>query len=77
MTSLSDDTCNQTDIIEAYKSTSRYQDALLNMDNPYFEGMVNQNQRYGQSNLPPEMQLNKANAPDTIDTSLNLHILST
>ena len=77
MTSLSDDTCNQTDIIEAYKSTSRYQDALLNMDTPYFEGMVNQNQRYGQSNLPPEMQLNKANAPDTIDTSLNLHILST
>ena len=41
MTSLSDD--NQTDIIEAFNSTSRYLDDLLNIDNSYFEGMVNQN----------------------------------
>ena len=27
--------------IEAFKSTSRYLDDLLNIDNPYFEGMVN------------------------------------
>ena len=33
---------NQADIIEAFKSTSRYLDNLLNIDNPYFEGMVNQ-----------------------------------
>ena len=40
MTSLSDD--NQADIIKAFNSTSRYLDDLLNIDNPYFEGMVNQ-----------------------------------
>ena len=29
-------------IIEAFNSTSRYLDDLLNVDNPYFEVMVNQ-----------------------------------
>ena len=38
--SLSDK--NQTDIIEALKSTSSYLDDLLNIDNPYFEQMVGQ-----------------------------------
>ena len=33
---------NQADVIEAFNSTSRYLDDLLNIDNPYFEGMVNQ-----------------------------------
>ena len=33
-------------------------DDLLNINNPYFEGMVNQN-------YPPELQLNKANTSDT------------
>ena len=56
MTSLSDD--NQADITEAFNSTSRYLDDLLNIDNPYFEGMVNQI-------YPPELQLNKANTSDT------------
>ena len=37
MTSLSD--IKQAEIIEAFKSTSRYLDDLLNIDNPYFEGM--------------------------------------
>ena len=37
---------------------SRYLDNLLNVDNPYFEGMVNQI-------FPPELQLNKANTSDT------------
>ena len=32
----------QADVIEAFYSTSRYLDALLNIDSPYFEGMVNQ-----------------------------------
>ena len=32
----------QTDIIEAFKSTSRYLDDLLNIDNPIFEAMVTQ-----------------------------------
>ena len=39
MTSLSD--VKQVEIIEEFKSTSRYLDDLLNIDNPYFEGMVN------------------------------------
>ena len=37
---------NQADVIKAFNSTSRYLDYLLNIDNPYFEGMVN----HGQSN---------------------------
>ena len=40
MLSLSDN--NQTDIIEAFNSDSRYLDDLLNIDNPYFEQMVGQ-----------------------------------
>ena len=40
MLSLSDN--NQTDTIEAFNSTSRYLDDLLNIDNPYFEQMVGQ-----------------------------------
>ena len=49
--SLSDN--NQTDIIEAFNSTSRHLDDLLNIDNPYFEQMVGQI-------YPTELQLNKA-----------------
>ena len=35
---------NQADVIAAFNSTStcRYLDDLWNIDNPYFEGMVNQ-----------------------------------
>ena len=55
MTSLSD--VNQAEIIEAFKSTSRYLDDLLNIDSSYFEGMVNRI-------YPPELQLNKANTSD-------------
>ena len=56
MNSLSDD--NQPDIIEAFKSTSRYLDDFLNIDNPHFEEMVNQI-------YPPELQLKIANCSDT------------
>ena len=49
---------NQADIIKAFNSTSRYLDDLRNIDNPYFEGIVNQI-------YPPELQLNKANTSDT------------
>ena len=62
--SLSDD--NQTDIIKADDSTSRYLDDLLNTDNPYFQGMVNQIQS-------PELQWNKANTSDTEAPFLDLH----
>ena len=40
MKDLSND--NQADIIKAFNSTSRYLDDLRYIDNPYFEGMVNQ-----------------------------------
>ena len=40
MISLSDD--SQADVVEAFNSASRYLDDLFNMDNPYFEGIVNQ-----------------------------------
>ena len=30
----------EAEIIQAFNSTSRYLDNLLNIDNPYFEGMV-------------------------------------
>ena len=56
MFSLSDN--NQNDIIEAFNSTFRYLDDLLNIDNPYFEQMVGQI-------YPTELQLNKANSSDT------------
>ena len=38
MLSLSDN--KRTDIVEAFNSTSRYLDDLLNIDTPYFEQMV-------------------------------------
>ena len=65
MLSLSDN--NQTDIIEAFNSTSRYLDDLLNIDNPYFEQMVGQI-------YPTEFQLNKANSSDTEAPFLDLNL---
>ena len=65
MTSLSD--VKQAEIIEAFKSTSRYLDDLLNIDNPYFEGMVNRI-------YPPELQFNKAKTSDTETPFLDLHL---
>ena len=58
---------NQTDIIEAFNSTSRYLDDLLNFDNPYFEQMVGQI-------YPTELQLNKANSSDTEALFLDLNL---
>ena len=40
MLSLSD--TNQSEVIEAFNSTSRYLDDLLNIDNNSFDSMVNQ-----------------------------------
>ena len=68
MLSLSDN--NQTDIFEAFNSTSRYLDDLLNIDNPYFEQMVGQI-------YPTELQLNKANSSDTEAPILDLNLLIT
>ena len=63
MLSLSDN--NQTDIIEAFDSTSRYD--LLNIDNPYFEQMVGQM-------YPTELQLNKTNSSCTEAPFLDLNL---
>ena len=56
MMSLSDD--KQADIIDAFKSTSRYLDDILNINNIYFDNMVSQIH-------PSELQLSKANTSDT------------
>ena len=68
MLSLPDN--NQADIIEAFNSTSRYLDDLLNIDNPYFEQMVGQI-------YPTELQLNKANSSDTEAPFLDLNLSTT
>ena len=57
---------NQADIIEAFNSNSRYIDDLLNIDNIYFEQMVNRI-------YPADLQLNKANSSDTEAPFLDLN----
>ena len=58
------------DIIDAFNSTSRYLDDLLNIDNIHFDYMVHRI-------YPTELQLNKANASDTeasfLDLNLSIH----
>ena len=65
MLSLSDD--NQSDVVDAFNSTSRYLDDLLNIDNNFFDNMVN---RIYLSKL----QLNKADVSDTETSFLDLHL---
>ena len=55
------------DLIDAFNSTSRYLDDLLNIDNIHFEHMVHRI-------YPPELQLNKANASDTVTAFLDLNL---
>ena len=66
MLSLSED--NQSDVIEGFNSTSRYLDDRLNIDNNFFDSMVNRI-------YPSELQLNKANVSDTEASLLDLHYL--
>ena len=56
MVSLSDD--KQTDIIDAFNTTSKYLDDILNSNNVYFDNMVSQL-------YPSELQLNKGNISGT------------
>ena len=49
---------NQADIIEAFNSISTCFDDLLNIDNIYFDQMMDRI-------YPAELQLNKANSSDT------------
>ena len=65
MLSLSED--NQSDVIEAFNSSSRYLYNLLNIDNNFFDSMVNRI-------YPSELQLNKANVSDTKASFLDLYL---
>ena len=58
---------NQSDVFEAFNSTSGYLDDLLNTDNNFFVSMVNRI-------YPSELQLNKANVSDTEASFLDLHL---
>ena len=63
--SLSDD--KQADVIDAFNTTSRYLDDILDINNVYFDNIVSQI-------YPSELQLNKANASDTEAAFLDLHL---
>ena len=65
MMSLSGD--KQAGVIDAYNTTSRYLDDILNIDNVYFDNMVSQI-------YPSELQLNKGNTSDTEAAFLDLHL---
>ena len=64
MMSFSDD--KQADIVDAFNTTYRYLDGILNIDNVYFDNMVSQVYH-------SELHLNKANASDTETAFLDLH----
>ena len=49
------------------RSTSQYLDDLLNIDNNFFDSMVNRI-------YPSELRLNKANVSDTEASFLDLHL---
>ena len=65
MMSLSDD--KQADVIDAFNTTTRYLDDILNINNVYFDNMVSKIN-------PSELQLNKANTSDTEAPFLDLHL---
>ena len=58
---------NQADIIEAFNSTSRYLDDLLNIDNIPFDQMVDRI-------YLTELQLNRANSSNTKAPFLDLNL---
>ena len=65
MMSLSDD--KQAEIIDAFNTTSRYLDDILNINNVYFDNIVSQI-------YPSKLQLNKSNTSDTKAAFLDLHL---
>ena len=65
MMSIPDD--KQSDIFDAFITTSRCLDDILNIYNVYFDTMVSQI-------YPSELQLNKANTSDTEAAFLDLHL---
>ena len=56
MMSVSDD--KQADVIDAFNTTSRYFDDILNINNVHFDNIVSQI-------YSSELQLDKANTSDT------------
>ena len=64
---LSRSDANQSEDIEAFNSTSRYLDDLLNIDNNFFDCMVNHI-------YPSELQLNKDNVSDTEASFFDLRL---
>ena len=62
---LGDD--KQADVIDAFNTTSRYLDYILNIKNVHLDNMVSQI-------YPSELQLNKANTSDTKAAFLDLHL---
>ena len=65
MMSLSDD--KKADVIDAFNTTSRYLDDILNINNVNYDNMVSQI-------YPSELQFNKANTSDTEASFLDLHL---
>ena len=65
MMSLSED--KQADIIDAFNTTSRYLDDIVNINNVYFDNVVSQI-------YPSELQLNRANTSDTEAAFLDMHL---
>ena len=65
MISLPDD--KQADVIDAFNTTSRYLDDILNIINVYFDNMVSQI-------YPSALHLNKDNTSDTEAAFLDLHL---
>ena len=63
--SLSDD--NLADVIDAFNTTFRYLDDILNINNVYFDNMVSHI-------YPSELQLNKANTSDNKAAFLDLYL---
>ena len=57
----------KSDVIEAFNSTSRYLDNLLNIGNTSFDSMVKRIN-------PSELQLNKANVSDIEASFSDLHL---
>ena len=65
MMSLSEE--KQSEVIEAFSSTSRYFDDLLNIDNKYLDGLISQI-------YPSELQLNKTHSSETKILFFDLHL---
>ena len=59
--------CCERDTIDAFNTTSRYLNAILNIDDMHFDNIVSQL-------YPLNLQLNKSNTTDTETSFLDLHL---